>query len=371
MNIRISISVSFFLIISVCFHSCVEQVDAEYSYQDNVIFIDAYALTEAGASTVTINRSRWDERFYSVEIITNAIVKIENVNTGEVVDFSFDDSGVYVCPSNFTAKEGEVWKLFIELEDGKRIESKEEEVIAPVPIDEIKFEYSPEVTYDIDLEKFVPGHRILIDWQDPLGKENYYLWKYKTFEPLYVCKTCIKGIYRNGECQLSTFNFGPPYHNYLCDPVCWQIKFEEKSIIFEDRLSDGIAIKNREVAILPFYRRPDILIEVQQLALNKSTYDYFKIINDQVNASGGLNAPPPAPLLGNLFNPIDPSEFILGQFTTAGVSSKSIFIDRSLIPENPFRIDDPIILEGCPSCPKSFPCEESLTRTSIKPQGWQ
>lgn len=110
---------------------------------------------------------------------------------------------------------------------------------------------------------------------------------------------------------------------------------------------------------------------MQQLSLNKSTYDYFKIINDQVNANGGLNAPPPAPLLGNLFNPNDPNEIVLGQFTTAGVSTKSIFIDRSTIIENPIRPDDAIILETCIPCPTSFPCEESLTRTSKKPEGWE
>ena len=371
MIFRSRVFVLFLMIITASFPSCVDQVDAEFNYQDGLIFIDAYALTELGTSSVTINRSNWDGRYYTVTSVPVLSVKLENVNTGVLIDFSENSSGVYICPPDFAVAEGEDWKLYIELEDGTKIESKPETVKATIPIDEIKMEYSPEIEYDNFREDFIPGHRISIDWQDIEGDENFYLWKYKIYEPLYVCKTCVKGIYRNGVCQANSSNFGPAYTNYLCDPTCWQIKYEEESIIFEDRLSDGAIIKDREITILPFYRRADILIEVQQLSLNQSTYKYFKIINDQISANGGLNAPPPAPLLGNLFNPDDPTQLVLGQFTTAGVSSKSIFIDRSTISEDPIRPDDPIVLETCVSCPQSFPCEESQTRTAIEPEGWQ
>ncbi len=362
---------SFLMMIAASLPGCIDQVDAEYDYQSDIVFIDAYALTEPGTSTVTISRSSWEFRTYSVKFIPNATVALENINTGLTVYFSADPSGVYVCPADFAVTEGEVWKLYIELEDGRKFESKPETVIGAIAIDDISAEYSPEVTFDEAREEFVPGHRISVNWQDPAGEKNYYLWKYKTYQPLFVCKTCERGIYRNGECQSTNSNYGPAYYNYLCDPSCWYIKFEEEPVIFEDRLSDGAMIKNHEIVILPFYRRPDILIEVQQLSVNESAYNYFKIIYDQVSASGGLNAPPAAPLLGNLFNPDDPSEIVLGQFTTAGVSAKSIFIDRSNIPESPIRPDDPIVLETCVPCPTTYPCEESLTRTAIEPEGWQ
>ena len=371
MKSKTIVLLSFLMIIATTIPSCIDLVEAEYSFEDNVIFIDAYALTEVGTSTVTISRSRWDGISYSVILVPNARVALENTDTGLTIDFAADITGVYVGPADFVVEEGEVWKLYIELEDGRKFESKPETVKATIPIDEIKSDYSPELVYNTAQEKFVPGHRISIDWQDPAGEANYYLWKYKTFEPLYVCKTCVKGIYRNGACQPPPNNFGPPYYDYLCDPTCWQIKYEEKTIIFEDRLSDGVAITDKEIVLLPYNRKEDILIEIQQLSLNESGYNYFKIIDDQVSASGGLNAPPAAPLLGNLFNPDDLTEIVLGQFTAAGVSSKFIFIDRSNIQEDPIRPDDPIVVEPCASCPQSFPCEESSTRTSVEPEGWQ
>jgi hypothetical protein len=351
--------------------SCVDQVDAEYAYQDNIIFIDAYALTQIGTSSVSISRSNWDERNYSIKPVEGASVKLENINAGFSVDFIADSTGVYLGPANFAVVPEETWVLHIELADGRKFESQPETVKSPIPIDDIKAEYSPEVVFNEARNSFVPGHLISIDWQDPEAEENYYLWKYRTFEPLFVCKTCFDGRLRNGECEDLPNRFGPDYYNYLCDPACWQIKYEEEPIIFEDRLFDGSSIENKEIVILPFFRRPNILIEVQQLSIDKSTYNYFKILSDQVSASGGLNAPPAAPLLGNIFNPDDPSEIVLGNFTAAGVSSKSIFIDRSPLLELPIRPDDNLILETCIPCPTSYPCMETFNRTSVEPTGWQ
>lgn len=369
MNFRISVFIIGLATLVAIFHSCIEEVEPEYDYQENIIFIDAYALTKSGISSVEINRTVNNFNTYRLEVVSNATVTLENEESGNTINFLEDSTGVYRCPIDFAATVGEVWKLYIELEDGTHFESKPQRVTAAVPIDDVKVEYSPEVTFDIGFNKFIPGHRVAIDWKDPLG-ENYYLWKYRIFEPLFVCKTCIKGIYRNGACQTNTSNFGPDYTDYLCDPLCWLIRYGDELPIFEDRLVDGAEITDREITIVPFLRRPDFLIEIQQMSLNKSAYDYFKIINDQIGENGGLNAPPPAALLGNLFNPDDPTELVLGQFTAAGVSTKNIFIDRSTIIEAPLRPDDPIKIENCVSCPVLFPCEEGSFRTTIKPDGW-
>lgn len=366
----ISTAIIAFTLLSIVFSSCVELTETEYDYQEDIIFIDAYGLSEPGLSTVSINTSSYLFQNYRVLPVNNAAVYLENIDTGDRVQFTQDSTGIYVCPPNFSTSAGETWQLDVELENGKRILSKPQVITAAIPIDDLKVEYSPEITYSAAFEDFIPGHRISIDWQDPPSEKNYYLWKYRTFEPLFVCKTCIRGIYRNGECQPNQFSFGPQYTDYLCDPTCWSILYGDELPIFEDQLSDGVFMENREITILPLYRRPDILIEIQQYSLDKSSYDYFKIINDQVGGNGGLNAPPPAGLLGNLYNPDDSEEVIFGQFTAAGVTTRSVYIDRSGILETPIQPNPPIQIETCIGCPTSFPCIESSSRTSIKPDGW-
>ena len=367
---RLSLLVFVLLCFIPFYQSCVEPVDADFEFQSGIIFIDGYALTETGLSTITITESVFEFQTYKLVNVPNAKVKIENVDTGEIVEFTEDTAGIYACPADFAAMAGEVWKMLVEFENGKKVESKPQTVVEAVPIAAVNLEYAADIEFDVDIGEFIPGHRVSIDWQDPVGEKNFYLWKYRTFEPLFVCKTCDRGILRNGACGPTGFNFGPPYYNYLCNPQCWQIKYGSELPVYDDRLGDGATVLDREITVLPFYRRPDILIEIQQFSLDESAYEYFKVISNQVSESGGLNAPPPAALLGNLFNPDDPTDLVLGQFTTAGVSTKSIYIDRSLINENPIRPDDPIILEDCPSCPTQFPCEESAFRTAVKPDGW-
>lgn len=371
MNLSKILLFAFVLLFVLMCQSCVEQVDAEFDLQSDIIFIDAYALTESGTSTITIRKSILENQTtYGVVNLSNSIVEIENINTGEIIEFLEDITGVYRCPASFAASEGEEWKLHIELEDGKKIESKAQIVTSAVSIDNMQAEYSPEIEFNAQFGRLIPGHRLSIDWQDPPGEENFYLWKYKTFEPLFVCKTCKKGVFRNGECQPTGVNWGPAYYSYTCLPDCWQINLGDELPIFHDRLEDGAAIIGREIAILPYYRRPSILVEVQQYSLDKSAYEYFKIINSQISDNGGLNAPPPAALLGNLFNPNDAADLILGNFTAAGVSTKRLFIDRSDVVASTLTQDDPVILESCVPCPTTAPCEESSTRTGIKPDGW-
>ena len=359
------------LFLALIFQSCVEEVDAEFDLQSDIIFIDGYVLTESGTSSVTISKSTFvNQSTYKVVNISDANVRIENINTGEIIEFLEDNSGVYGCPTNFAASTGEEWKLFVELEDGKKIESKIQTVTSTVSIDNVQAEYSPEIEFNAQYGRLIPGHRLSIDFQDPVGEENFYLWKYRTFEPLFVCRTCTKGILRNGECQPTGVNWGPPYYSYTCLPDCWEKKIGSDLSIFHDRLVDGTVITDREIAILPYNRQPNILVEIQQFSLDESAYEYFKVINSQISESAGLNAPPPAALLGNLFNPNDPSDLILGHFTAAGISTKRLFIDRSQIIESPLTQDDNIILENCPTCPTSAPCVESFSRTPVKPEGW-
>ena len=210
-----SFVITLFFLIAI-YQSCIERIDAEFDLESDIIFIDAYALTESGISSVSISKSTFENENFKVVNVPNAVVNIENINTGEMIEFLEDDSGTYVCPSNFAASVGEVWKLHVEFEDGKRVESKHQTVQPPVPLGDVQAEYSPEIEFNIEVGRLIPGHRLSIDWQDPEGEENYYLWKYRTFEPLIVCKTCLASVLRNGECVSLASPFGPPYYDYPC-----------------------------------------------------------------------------------------------------------------------------------------------------------
>ncbi|MEM8525431.1 MAG: DUF4249 domain-containing protein [Bacteroidota bacterium] len=351
--------------------SCITPVEPEFKFRDNIIFIDGYALTEEGKSSISIQRSvLLNERFYT-EAVDGAKVLLINTMTSEEITCSISSDGLYLPPNDFKVEPEESWKLYIELADGRRFESTPEVVSEGVTIDNIEATYSDEITFLEEENKFVPGHSVSIDWTDPVKEENFYLWKYKTYEPLIVCKTCERGRFRNGECiQESNFRFRN--FDYLCGVPCWLIRYNESFQIFDDELVDGESI-SRPVAIVPFYRNQDILIEIQQLSLNKESYQYFDIINDILVENSGLNAPPPAALAGNIVNADDPSEVVLGQFTATTSSTLTLYIDRSEITVPAINPETLPALEDTtnPDHIIIAPCEEGRERTSVKPAGWK
>lgn len=83
--------------------------------------------------------------------------------------------------------------------------------------------------------------------------------------------------------------------------------------------------------------------------------------------------PPPSAIVGNLFNPNDRDEIILGRFTATSASSASIFIDRTEILENEIEPPPPVSIEPSPPFEPNVtrtPCLESRFRTAIEPDGW-
>ena len=117
-----------------------------------------------------------------------------------------------------------------------------------------------------------------------------------------------------------------------------------------------------------------MVIEVEQLILTPSAQEYYKVLKDLVDDNSGLNAPPPAALVGNMTS-ADSEEFVFGRFTAAASTSSSIFVNRKGIEEealtslgltNYEEFGDPV-----PSpITGTAACNESKYRTAIPPPGW-
>lgn len=356
------------LIAALLVAGCIDPVEPEFDYEEDIIFINAFALTEVGQSSVDIRRSGFFFGIYGTEFVSDAEVKLLNTETGMEIVFE-EIKELYIAPIDFKVEVGEKWKLEIALADGRRFESTKEEVQAGVAIENIKAVYSDEVVFLQTEESFVPGHRVTIDFTDPAGESNYYYWQYKTYETLEVCQGCERGRYRNGRCERINSFLARDY-DYLCETDCWRIRYGDAFQILGDRLIDGKTITDRAIAYVPFFQRQNVLVEIQQLALTPSSFEYFNILNDVINESSGLNAPPPAALIGNLVNVNNPDEAVLGQFTATSSSTLTLFIDRSDITVSPIEPSPTFTLEDPLTGIIYVPCEEGRFRTAIKPRGW-
>ena len=357
--------------------ACIDPVEPEFELTEGLIFVDGFASTTPGASFVTISESAIEFGVYVVHFVKGADVNFENIQTGEIVQL-IDTGSAYQPPPTFVVAPGEEWKLNLRLASGKNIESSPERVLDPISLASIDVTYEPELVFREDLGgKFIPGHEVSVSFTDPPEEGNYYYWTYRTFENLDFCEKCLEGIFRDGECQpVDIPGRGDRHFDYACEVDCWRIRFPESIAIFNDQFSNGKTTSKLPIGDLVLFTKEDMVVEVQQQTLTPAAYDYYKILKDIVDNSGGLNAPPPAALIGNLVNADNGDEFVFGRFTAAATSTQSLFIERTSIDEEAMEKRGPIVFEPQISCPypppcTTFaPCTESKFRTSIPPNGW-
>lgn len=364
-KILISLFFSFLLI------GCIDPVEPEFDFQEGLIYVEGFVSTSTGSSFVSVYESVTEFGVYQNMFLEGANVTFRNTETDVVVNL-IEQEGVYIPPAEFAAEVGESWELYVSLDDGRQFQSLSERISAPVAISSLSATYNPELFFSEAEEDFVPGHAVSISFDDPASEANYYYWRFRSYEPIIDCEICYSGLLRNGACQPTTN--GPQYFTYGCEIGCFQIRYNENVQIFADDFVNGTSVNNLHVANVPLYTKENVVVEIQQFSLSPAAYKYFRALKDILDNNGGFNAPPPAALIGNMFNPNDPEEYVLGRFTAAASTVETVFIDRSGISDQQLErvilgnyepygeVPDPQTVTA--------PCNETRFTTGITPQGW-
>ncbi|PKQ45089.1 DUF4249 domain-containing protein [Confluentibacter flavum] len=349
--------------------TCTTPVTPEYQFIDGLIYIEGFVGTTEGSSYVTITES--DVAVYYRNIfVSGANVVFINADSEERIPL-LEENSQYSPPPNFKGELGENWFLEVNLPNGNQYLSEMETINPSVPIKEINIRYDKQLEFVEDYKKYVPGHEISVTFDDPENQTNYYYWRLKTYDKAQICKICYEGNFRDNN---YIRNPNIDYYTYWCESDCWQIDYGNKIHIFSDKFSNGTTTSSLPIANVLLTRTTNVLVEIQQFSLTPKAYEYYRTIKDLIDNNGGFNAPLPAALIGNMYNPENPNEYVLGRFTASSANTKSIMIDRTMIEESP--IDNQLIPhpEPPPSGPGPHylyaPCEESRYRTSTEPEGW-
>ena len=354
------------------FLGCIDPVAPEYEFVDGVMIIEGLASSQPGTSYVNINRTSSEFGIYRNIFEQGAEVNFTNLETGEEVALQ-EQLDTYVPPDDFVVVPGETWELNILLANGRRYRSLSEKVLSPVPIVDIKATYEKELLFREDSQKFVPGHSVSVSFNDSPNDKNYYFWRFRSFEKVFICEVCTGSILRNGLCVDDSRARFYPYFTYQCDQECWTIRYNESIEIFDDEFNNGNLVSDLPVADVLLYTNEDILVFVDQLSLSFDAYQYYRRLKDIVDNNGNFDAPPPSAVVGNIINPNDEDEIILGRFTATSTSIASIFIDRTNILEDQVDPAPSISVEPSPPFEPNVtiaPCVEGRFRTGIEPEGW-
>ena len=335
--------------------SCITPYQPETVSVAAALVVEGQITDQPGPYTIRLTRTA-DYSYKSLNLLeTGAVVTIsDNLGNQETLKEQ-SSGGVYqTSATGIRGIAGRSYKLTIQTKSGKRYESDREILSAVSPIQKLYYEsdYTPASGVTADQQSW----RVYLDTQDPDTLGNYYKWNWTHYEFTGVCKKTFvpsQFIYTGINCCTDCLDITRCYN-------CITIN--------SDANINGKAISGQFIADVPFTSLSRYYIEVEQQAISKGAYDFWKSVRQLTSNTGGLFDAAPSAVRGNLRCVSDTKEPVYGYFGAAGLSATYLYVDRSNGRGYP-KVDFPTVVPY-PTDPICLTCENNLYRTPNKPRWW-
>jgi len=278
----------------------------------NFLVVDGFLNSGNGVARVKLSRALPLESSARYPTEQKAVVQVEGDN-GVIFSLPEVSAGTYqAVRSDLTI--GSRYRLLIRTADLKTFES-----------DFVTLKQSPElgdVTWVVEGD----GITILVDARDASGSTRYYQWLYtETWE--YDADKYSGYYIRNG----SAIQRQPHEQIY----VCYSSGESSKVLISTTRDQSGDVINDFPLVHIPVGSKKisrNYSINVQQRALDESSYSYWLQLQQTTEELGGLFDPLPGRVTGNIRATNGSKEVVLGYFNGGGVQEKRIYINHYALP---------------------------------------
>ncbi len=298
--------------------SCIDPLDFRSSEQGEHLVVEGSFTNDPSLNYVRLSYSKPYADPYT-QFVLDAEVYVTSAE-GERYRFANDgDDGNYfpVQPLEAAGVVGHTYTLHIEV-NGKAYESSPITLKKPVPIDSVRFEVDEQVySFPGYKERKVwPGYSVQVGYQDPADEKNFLRW---TFSSQYEVSTQPRDY-------LDSLTGLPKPKD--CCARCFLTERLNKFKVVTDRLTNGQQVINQEVLFIPFYRylSKKHKLTVYQHTITEEAYEFFRIMEQQKEATGTVFDPPPAEVHGNVYNVNDEDEQVVGYFDASTVSKQEITI---------------------------------------------
>jgi len=246
--------------------------------------------------------------------IINAMVWVEDEQGGKydgIIDALSKTPPRYVVQTNGLDPTLH-YKLCILLSDGRRYESPMLQALIAPPIDSIGFEVNAEKT----------SVEFYVNTLGNLSDSRFYKWRYKedweftsAYQPEYYYSSRTRTIER-----------------YLADPYlyyCWS-QSESTAILIgkTDHLDNNVVYQKKLNLITQRDSRINYLysMELTQMSISKEAYTFWSVLEKNTNQMGGIFAPQPSEMAGNIRCVSNPEEHVLGYISVGLPSKKRVFV---------------------------------------------
>jgi hypothetical protein len=344
----------FWLFILISSISCIERYEGEFpSSQTQFLVVDAQVSNKTCNSFVrltvsrSINETIANPNDENDELVREATVSIIENENNELV-FIEEEPGLYMpINENFQGSIGSSYQLRVILSNGKRIISEIELLPEPVEISDVN--YRPDTVFRVTPFNTINtqrGSRIkaMIDVTE---RKNlfYRLYWDATYE--------INAFLNDTDVDLLR---------------CW-VDFSRRDELFIGSIpSSGPLSDLVEMHFVPpFQTLFGYYITVEAYSIPERIYRYWEQVKSQQEAQGNIFDPIPFPVRGNLLNPDDPNEIIIGSFRPFSVTAKSFYY-RYVLQQYIICYDPDIEFENLPGY--CFDCTQFPGATNVKPSFW-
>ncbi len=283
--------------------SCIDEINLKVDQVEERLVIDGLIADSLNLYKIKVKSAR-NKGIYP---ITNASVRvIDNKGSNFVFKENKVEQGSYELRMKGDA--GRSYQLEVITPDQKTIKSLPG-ILAKAPrMSDISHSVAKRTTIDFNGRQ-VQTKNIFI--------KSHVLFEAAAAKPFLRWRT-------SGEYEFHEPSFISAKYCYVKEP---EPDLNKLNIYSPNRLS-GNLLANQEIVYLDLDTRFSFMycFHIQMFSMNEQEYLYWRNISDVLTNDGTLYDAPPGNVKGNLFNPDDGEEQIIGYFSVSGISTTRYFV---------------------------------------------
>lgn len=374
MNKHIARLVYLLLVVLVFNITCVDPVNLDLPPPRSRLVVEGFISTDPPPYTVKVSKG------FSIDAIDPTGEPVENVtitlfdNEGNSELLEETSPGIYNTTGIITGEIGKAYHITIETEGGEMFESEPDLITPTGQIDDIRFQYNQRVIKTNFGETPADVFEVFVDGNAGPREQAFTRWNVigtyeietsphlrvrtiRTFSPIPIPPAC------SGYIIVGCVGATKVVYDRPCECCsCWVTSIEETP-----QLSDNAFIANgeyrnvkvTEVPINPITFFNKYRLEVEQMSMTRTAYQFFNQVRSQKLDSDNFFQPTFGEIKGNIES-VNTDNPITGIFWATQISKNEQFITRDDIPYPITPIE--IIPQDCRD---AFPLS-----TIIKPDGW-
>jgi hypothetical protein len=342
--------------------SCVDPFTVPNQSHTPQLVVDATFTDEAGPHKVTLTYTSALSNDYSNQtFVSGAIVRIKDETTDVTTGLVESNPGIYETPPGWRTVVGREYTLHIQLADGSEFRSDTQKVAPAGEIDSLALPFLPNSINQNDASQPQNSLGIYIDSKGVPGESNFFRWRWIGTYQVETDPANKTRIDPDCNCEVPD---PPPCAFDICSCcTCWVSDFSSRATVSNNQLSSDNSFYNvllGKIPVEPFRFFRKYHIEVQQLSLSESAYQFWKQVQAQQQGATDIFQPNAIRIRGNVTALTNPEQEVFGVVSFSSVTKATRFIERRDLPV--VLLDPPLLREDCRIVFRNS--------TNVKPDFW-